>query len=174
MGDVKGMFDGNYYLLMAHYNQWMNKKLYSVCSGIPDSDRRKDLGAFFKSVHGTLNHLLFGDIAWMCRFKNQKHNYVIGEEIYSDFDALRKAREKKDNEILEWVGELAEEWLNSSFRFKSSVDGRTRSMPSWVLVTHMFNHQTHHRGQLTTLIKQLGYDPGVTDIPWLPILKAEP
>lgn len=79
-----------------------------------------------------------------------------------------------DREILEWVKRLNPDWLARPFEFTCGVDGRTRVQPAWALVTHMFNHQTHHRGQLTTLIKQLGYEPGITDIPWLPALQAEP
>ena len=80
--------------------------------------------------------------------------------------------EKCDREILEWFIHLDADWLNRPFEYTSNADGKHRTLPTWVLVTHMFNHQTHHRGQVTTLVKQLGYDCGVTDIPWLPALNA--
>lgn len=166
------MYDGSYCQLMAHYNRWMNRKLYAVCAEIPDADRKKDSGAFFKSIHGTLNHLLFGDFIWLGRFTREEHRIEIGEEIHANFDELRKARQAKDDEIVAWANGLDEHWLHAPFKYTSGVDGKTRVIPAWVLVTHMFNHQTHHRGQLTTLIKQQGYDPGVTDIPWLPDLQA--
>lgn len=167
------MYDGSYYQLMAHYNLWMNHKIYAICSDIPDERRKQDIGAFFKSVHGTLNHLLYGDKAWMGRFTNNPFSVnAIAQELYSDFDTLKAEREKIDREILEWSKHLDREWLNQEFEYTSNVDNKYRVLPSWVLVTHMFNHQTHHRGQVTALIKQLGYDPGVTDIPWLPILNA--
>ena len=67
---------------------------------------------------------------------------------------------------------MAAAWLAETLQYRSNVDGITRVLPAWILVTHVFNHQTHHRGQVTTLMKQLGHDPGVTDIPWLPELKA--
>lgn len=161
-----------YYTVMADYNQWMNQKLYAICAEIPDSQRKKDYGAFFKSVHGTLNHLLFGDRAWIGRFINQPFTAKIGQELYEDFDELRHQRELTDQQIIEWAQQLDPEWLNQTFTYTSGVDGKPRSLPAWVLVTHLFNHQTHHRGQLTTLLSQLGYDPGVTDLPWLPSLKA--
>jgi len=166
--EIKPMFDDSYYQLMARYNQWMNAKLYGVCAEIPDRDRKKDAGAFFESIHGTLNHLLFGDLAWMGRFEDRPSKHKIGNEIHSDFDELRVAREKKDLEIIDWANGLSKEWLKTPFTYRSGIDGTTRCIPAWILVTHMFNHQTHHRGQLTTLIKQLGYDPGVSDIPWMP------
>lgn len=155
--------------LMARYNQWMNKKLYEVCAGIPDESRKKDLGAFFKSIHGTLNHLLYGDKAWMGRFTGVPfHVTTIGENLYEDFEQLRTERIATDQQILDWVPTLRPAWLNADFEYTSNVDGQTRVLPTWVLVMHMFNHQTHHRGQVTTLIKQLGYEPGITDMPWLP------
>jgi len=81
------------------------------------------------------------------------------------------AHKKLDDEIVAWAQTLSEDWLQSPSTYTSSVDGKTRTLPTWVLVVHMFNHQTHHRGQLTTLLKQLGVDPGITDIPWLPALE---
>lgn len=167
------MYDGSYYQLMAQYNLWMNQKIYTICSDIPDEKRKQDLGGFFKSIHGTLNHLLYGDKAWMGRFTNKPFSVkASAQELYSDFDTLKVEREKTDKEILEWSKHLDSEWLSQEFEYTSNVDNKRRILPSWVLVTHMFNHQTHHRGQVTTLIKQLGYDPGVTDIPWLPSLNA--
>lgn len=160
--------------LMARYNRWMNGNLYEVCAGIPDADRKRDLGAFFRSVHGTLNHILYADRAWMNRFTGSPFEAVgLGVDLYADFDELRREREKTDLEILRWADGLDPEWLARPLRFKSAVDDRKRSLPAWVLVTHMFNHQTHHRGQITTLVTQLGHEPGVTDIPWLPGLAAE-
>lgn len=131
------------------------------------------MGAFFKSLHGTLNHLLYGDKAWMGRFTGRSlEGLKIGVDLYADFDSLRRDRERMDKEILEWASNLNPTWLASTFEFSSMVDGKTRRLPAWVLVTHMFNHQTHHRGQLTTLLKQLGYEPGITDIPFMPEFNA--
>jgi uncharacterized damage-inducible protein DinB len=157
------------YQLMARYNRWMNRKLYAICADVADADRKKDLGAFFKSVHGTLNHLLYGDRAWLGRFIGQPFNVtVIGQELYTNFAELRREREITDAAILTWSENLDPRWLAADFTYTSNVDGKTRVLPTWILVTHLFNHQTHHRGQVTTLMKQLGRDPGETDIPWMP------
>ncbi len=153
---------------MARYNHWMNQKLYSICTEIPDSVRRQDRGAFFKSVHGTLNHLLFGDRSWMGRFMAQPFAAKAGDELYQDFEQLRQERQITDQQILDWAEQLSSDWLLQPFTYTSGIDRKTRTLPAWLLVTHMFNHQTHHRGQLTTLLSQLGYDPGVTDLPWMP------
>jgi len=162
------MIDGDYCQTMATYNQWMNQKLYAICAEIPDVERKRDRGAFFKSIHGTLDHLLYGDRAWLGRFTNQPFaTKGIGQELHSDFAELRQDRETCDREIIVWAETVSQSWLEQSFEYTSNVDGKTRVLPTWVLVTHLFNHQTHHRGQLTTLLSQLGYDPGVTDLPWL-------
>ena len=158
----------NYYQLMADYNQWMNRKLYDVCDTIPDAQRRHDLGAFFKSVHGTLDHILLADNIWMDRFTGRPRRYQLGDAVCAGYDELRSARAAMDAQILDWVQGLTEAWLNEDLEWSSGVDGIPRRAPYRHLVTHMFNHQTHHRGQVTTLIKQLGYEPGVTDIPAMP------
>jgi uncharacterized damage-inducible protein DinB len=154
---------------MAAYNRWMNERLYALCAELGDAERKRDRGAFFKSVHGTLNHLLYGDRAWMSRFLGRDLGWDgPADELYRDFDQLRAARATLDGLIEEWAERLEERWLAADFTYTSRIDGRTRTFPAWLLVTHLFNHQTHHRGQLTTLLSQMGIDAGVTDLPWLP------
>lgn len=168
------MYSGNYYRLMAEYNRWMNGKLYAVCTGIPDERRQADLGAFFKSIHGTLNHILWGDRTWLRRFTGQPSAAgPIGQDLYADFGELRAEREKTDVFMLDWAANLQESWLAQPFEY-TSTDGKVRRGPAWVFVTQLFNHQTHHRGQVTTLVKQLGYEPGATDIPWVPGVVESP
>jgi len=108
----------------------------------------------------------------MGRFTGHPYSItVIGQNLYEDFEKLREERIKTDQNIIEWSRSLSTDWLTSPFEYTSNVDQKTRVLPTWILVTHLFNHQTHHRGQVTTLIKQLGYEPGVTDLPWLPELQ---
>src|ERR1700690_4032039 len=160
--------------MMAEYNRGMTGRVFAACAGIPDAQRKADRGAFFKSIHSTLNHLLWGDRAWLGRFTN--HDYglpKVGIDLCSDFDDLRREREATDAALIEWSGRLDAQGLASELTWKSGIDGKTRTLPHWVVVTQLFNHQTHHRGQLTTLLYQLGIDIGETDLPWLPALNAE-
>ena len=162
----------NTYQLMAQYNRWMNSKIFTVCEDIPDSERKRDMSAFFKSIHGTLNHILYGDIAWLERLRDNTYTPgTIENNLFADFEALKKKREETDREIIEWANSLEQQYLRQDHTYTTNVDNKTRDLPVWVLATHMFNHQTHHRGQVTTLIKQLGYEPGITDIPWLPVFE---
>jgi len=156
---------------MAAYNRWMNKKIYEASALMTDADRKADRGAFFGSVHGTLNHLLFGDLAWFGRFHDGAPRGGVtrpADEVHDNFDDLRRARWALDAEIENWAASLSIEWLASPFTFESMVDGNTRTAPAWTMVVHMFNHQTHHRGQLTTLFSQMGVDIGATDLTFMP------
>jgi uncharacterized damage-inducible protein DinB len=163
------MISPEYCQLMARYNRWMNERLYALLSEFPDDERKLDRGAFFGSIHGTLNHLLWGDRMWLGRFIDEpcKHP-AFGADMYGDFAELTRERELTDRKMLDWAGGVTRGWLDAPLSYVSKVDGRRREMSRAVAVLHFFNHGTHHRGQLTTLIRQAGRDPGVTDIPWLP------
>ena len=152
--------------VMASYNRWMNERLFALCAEIPDADRKRDVGAFFRSIHGTLNHILLGDRVWLGRFLGRPFSVKsMDQELYSEFAELRVEREKSDREIVTWADSLTPEQLGDPLPNVSDY-------PRWVAVVHFFNHQTHHRGQLTTLLSQLGLDPGVTDLIRLPDLAA--
>lgn len=154
---------------MARYNRWMNEKLYAVCAELSDAERRRDRGAFFASVHGTLNHLLAGDRLWLGRFTDQPFALEsLDQELYTDFEELRRERARTDDDIDAWIGRLTEDALAGTLTYQSFVDPQQLTFPLWKPLVHFFNHQTHHRGQLTTLLSQAGRDPGVTDLIWLP------
>jgi uncharacterized damage-inducible protein DinB len=154
---------------MARYNRWMNEKLYALCAGLSDTERKKDRHAFFRSIHGTLNHLLLADRLWLGRFQSQPfHVSSLAQELCADFDELRDERRRTDDEIDRFVARLTGDALAARVSYRTLVDPQERSAPLWVLTTHFFNHQTHHRGQLTTLLSQCGLDPGITDLMWLP------
>lgn len=163
----------SYCKTMAEYNHWMNQKLYKICAEVPDVKRRENLGAFFKSIHGTLNHILVGDRVWLGRFTKQPFLAKLDQEIYPDFDELRQERELTDQQITAWCDRVSSKWLNQPFTYTGITSPIARVRPGWLLVTHFFNHQTHHRGQIATLLSQLGYDLGVTDLPYLPSLETQ-
>ena len=154
---------------MARYNRWMNERVYELCAAMADTERKRDAGAFFKSIHGTLNHLLLGDRVWMGRFLGKPFApKSLDQELYRDFSELRSERALTDATIGEWAGSLTQPVIDGELRYRSIVNPADRSMPMALAITHFFNHQTHHRGQLTTLMFQQGVDPGVTDLMWTP------
>lgn len=155
--------------LLARYNQWMNRRIYDVCSRLSDEERKKDRKAFFGSIHGTLNHLLLGDRIWLGRFKNKPIQVEsLAQELYSDFNQLREERDQTDTRIIQWAEEIADAVLRGNLTYTSIVRSESRTQKMTVAVIHFFNHQTHHRGQLRTLLSQRGLDCGVSDLIWMP------
>jgi uncharacterized damage-inducible protein DinB len=159
------------YCALARYNRWMNDKIYAVASTLGDEERKRDRGAFFKSIQGTLNHLLVADRIWLGRLEGVPlEGDALGpggissldQELYADFDELRRQRAATDGGIESWVAQITAERLAAPFRFVRR--GVPFEMPLWWLASQLFNHQTHHRGQVTTLLMQAGRDPGVTDL----------
>jgi len=160
-----------YARVMARYNRWMNDKLYAVAGKLTDAERKEDRGAFFGSVHRTFNHLLLADRVWLGRFTGAALQpgemgpggiRSLDQELYADFDELRRERAKTDDEITGYAAALTEEKLAGNLRYVRR--GAVNEFPLWHAVAHFLNHQTHHRGQVTTLLMQAGHDPGVTDL----------
>lgn len=157
---------------MASYNRWMNQRLYTECAKLSDGERKKDCGAFFKSIHGTLNHILLGDKVWLGRFLNKPFQVAgLDEELHSDYEKLWADRSATDEVIVEWARSLSDAELAGNLEYTSLAQPAPRKYPMWLAVTHLFNHQTHHRGQITTLLSQYGLDVGVTDLIRLPGLE---
>jgi uncharacterized damage-inducible protein DinB len=165
------MIDGAYVQRMARYNRWQNENLYGVADRLPDEERRRERGAFFGSIQHTLSHLLWADRIWMSRFTDvPKPTGGIAESIglYPDWDVLKHEREAFDRAIIGWADGVDETWLAADYVYYSGATNRQWRRPRWVLVTHMFNHQTHHRGQVHCMLTQAGTRPGDTDLPFMP------
>lgn len=161
--------------MMATYNAEMNRRLYAAADTLDDAVRRADGGAFWGSIHGTLSHLLWGDTIWLSRFDGWDPPPVPMQDsprMVQDWAALRAARAAADARIAQWAERLTDARLAASMTWFSGVVNREVSMPLWVLVGHVFNHQTHHRGQAHALITRAGARPDDTDLPWVVDLAA--
>lgn len=154
----------------ARYNRWQNESVYAAAARLPDGTRKRNMGAFFKSIHGTLNHLLVADRLWLSRLDGEPHGVTaLDQELYSDFDELRLQRRFADDRLDRYVGALNAEMLARELTWRRmSGGGQEVTSRMDEILPHVFNHQTHHRGQVTTLLMQCGIDPGVTDLPRLP------
>jgi uncharacterized damage-inducible protein DinB len=162
---------GDYATTMARYNRWMNGKLYEAANMLSDEQRKADRGAFFGSIHGTLNHLLLADRTWLERLHGEPVTMTKpDEELHEDFAALRAAREAMDEKLMVWASRIAAVEASRPYSFMSVTYKKDISLPFVVVVMQVFNHQTHHRGQVTTLLSQLGVDIGVTDLAMMPPL----
>jgi uncharacterized damage-inducible protein DinB len=151
--------------MMAAYNRWANQLLYDAASMLSDEEFRRDTGAFFASMDGTLNHLLVADLIWMHRFTGKGELPGRLDLILHDaFDELREAREATDARIIDWVAGLAEPDLSGRFTYVTATDMKTISQRLAPALSHFFNHQTHHRGQAHMILSVLGETPPPLDL----------
>jgi uncharacterized damage-inducible protein DinB len=166
------MIDAAYVQRMARYNRWQNENLYGAADTVSDAERRRARGAFFGSIHATLNHLLWGDRIWMSRLAGTaKPEGGIPQSVslYEDWNDLKRERAAFDAVIVDWADRLEDTSLEGDLAYFSGAIKADLRKPKWLLVTHMFNHQTHHRGQVHCMLTQAGSKPGDTDLPLLPL-----
>jgi uncharacterized damage-inducible protein DinB len=152
---------------MAAYNSEMNRRIYAAASRLPDAERRAPRGAFWGSIHGTLAHILWGDSQWMSRFDGwPRPETPIREsaQMIEDFDELCAVRTQRDADIERWAGRIDDAWLSSHLTWFSGAANRELRAPKRLLVTHFFNHQTHHRGQAHAMLTAAGEKTGDTDL----------
>jgi uncharacterized damage-inducible protein DinB len=144
------------YRMFAGYNAWCNERLYEAAARIPDAEYRADRGVYFRSLHGTLNHLLVGDRIWMQRFT--AHGEVppaLDATLYDDFVQLRQARRSEDVRIFDYVGRLNDGDLSKPIRYRAFVNPQDIEQVLAPALDHFFNHQTHHRGQAHALVSRI-------------------
>lgn len=164
------------FLLLASYNQWMNEKLYLIAESLPQEKLFADGGAFFGSVFGTLNHIAVGDRIWLQRFANHPSCQMVLNPVaqlpkpetldlrlFDTMGQLAEHRRWLDGLIIDWIDHLTESDLDYVLHYHNTA-GKAFHRRFASLLMHFFNHQTHHRGQVTALLSDLGCDYGVTDL----------
>ncbi len=141
---------------LAAYNRFANARLYQDAAALPDEARRREIGLFFKSLHGTLNHLLVADYIWMRRFTGDgPQPERLNQILHEDFDALRAARVAEDNRIFDFVTGLQPPDYDRVMEYRNST-GKLFQQHFGPALTHFFNHQAHHRGQAHAALTILG------------------
>ncbi|WP_298446883.1 DinB family protein [uncultured Marinobacter sp.] len=166
----------HHFELLAAYNQWMNSKVYEAAGQLSETELAKDRGAFFGSILGTLNHILVGDTIWLKRFATHpscvsslqevsklSNPTSLSQTVFDDIGSLSEHRAWLDRQIVSWIAQLTEGDLGLvlSYRNTKGISANKRYSS---LILHFFNHQTHHRGQVSALLSQAGADVGVTDL----------
>jgi len=158
-----------YVRTMAAYNRWQNQNLYTSADALTDAARKAPRQAFFGSIHGTFNHLLWADQLWMERFAGPPRPAAVPIEqspfLCADWDTLSRERFALDGAIIAWANGLDASWLEDNLTWYSSSAQRELTRPKALIVAHFFNHQTHHRGQVHAMLTQCGLRPGDTDLP---------
>ena len=156
-----------YIRTMAAYNAEMNRRLYGAAARLSETERRAPRGAFWGSIHATLTHVLWGDRQWMSRFDNwPKPDTPIKQsaQMIDDFAELSAVRENADADITRWAHKVDDAWLGEDMVWFSGAANREMHAPKGLLVTHFFNHQTHHRGQAHAMLTAAGQETGDTDL----------
>jgi uncharacterized damage-inducible protein DinB len=169
------MIGCEYMRFMAAYNAWMNARLYAAAGGLSAGELAAERKAFFGSIIGTLNHLVVGDTLWLKRFAQDQSHFpsldpvrelatptALGQILFPGLQELFARRTMLDGIILRWADEITEHDLQKVIAY-SNIKGVPARKPLASLLVHFFSHQTHHRGQATTLLMQAGEDVGVTD-----------
>lgn len=161
---------------MAEYNRWMNSRLFDAAAKLTETQLFEDRGAFFGSLFETLNHIVAADLIWLHRFARQDGLLEIGhvlhgllsprslrEPVAQTLPALWAIREEVDEVICDLASRTTEQILSVTLHYSNTL-GQNQAKNLDLLMHHFFNHQTHHRGQATTLLFQAGIDIGVTDL----------
>jgi uncharacterized damage-inducible protein DinB len=161
------MITAAYVRTMAAYNAEMNRRLFDAAARLSEPERRAPRGAFWGSIHGTLTHILWGDRQWMSRFDNwPKPATPIKQsaQMIDDFAELAAARRQADAAITRWARQVDDTWLGEDLVWFSGAANREICAPKQLLVSHFFNHQTHHRGQAHAMLTAAGEATGDTDL----------
>lgn len=171
------MITPEYAETMARYAKWQNQSVYAAADSLTDADRRRDRGAYFGSIHRTLNHILWGDHIWMHRFAGtpapKAPTIPESTDQIDNWDELKRERNSFDDVIANWAADLSPDWLAGTMTWFSVAANREISAPHALLVTHMFNHQTHHRGQVNAMLTAAGARSDDTDLMLLAIRESD-
>lgn len=161
------MIAPGYVRMMASYNAEMNRRLYAATAKLTEDQRQRHEGAFWGSIHGTLCHLLWADTMWMSRLAGWPKPAISlkqSDQLVGDFAELTARRRQVDADLSTWADQVDEAWLAGNQTWFSGAAQRTMEAPRAMLLVHLFNHQTHHRGQVHALLTRAGQDTGDTDL----------
>ena len=161
------MITPSYARTMAAYNAEMNRRIYAAAARLGDTARREQRGAFWGSIHATLNHLLWADETWMSRFADWPKPLALLRDsaaLLDSFADMQRRRTDFDARILAWTESLTSESLAGDLVWFSQAAQREMRRPRALLVMHFFNHQTHHRGQAHAMLTAAGEQTGDTDL----------
>ncbi|EAU46296.1 DinB family protein [Salipiger bermudensis] len=165
------MLSPDYVLSMARYNAWQNRQMKAALEALPEAELRRDRGAFFGSIFATVNHLLWADAMWMSRFADwPKPDAGIDDSttLVPTLAVWGAERFRADARILLWAERLGALDLTGDLRWSSGATGRVQVRPLGQCLAHMFNHQTHHRGQVHAMATAAGGEGWVSDLAFMP------
>jgi uncharacterized damage-inducible protein DinB len=154
-----------HFQMLSAYNCWANAQVYDACAALTDVEYREDRGAFFGSVHRTLNHILVADCIWLRRLTGEGAAPTdLGIVLFEEFSELRAARDTEDERITGYLGSLTNDALSATITYTPVTVPSEVTEPLAPILGHLFNHQTHHRGQVHAILTSLGKPSIVLDM----------
>lgn len=165
------MITPDFCITMARYNHWQSGWMMAAVAGLSEAERQKPRGAFFGSIQNTLSHMLWGDEIWMSRFDGGQPPSATLEDsptAYLDWSVLAEGRTAMDRRILDWANALVPTDLNGDLVWFSGASQSEKRKAKALCVMQLFNHQTHHRGQVHTMLTSIGVQTSPTDLPFMP------
>ncbi|MBL6958200.1 MAG: damage-inducible protein DinB [Rhodospirillales bacterium] len=154
----------DHFRALAAYNEWANSRLYEAAGRLDEESYLQDRAAFFGSIHGTLNHILVGDRIWLGRLTGEESGIrSLDQILHTAFDNLWEARQLEDRRIIGFVDGLKADRLGEILKYRNTA-GEPMALPIDMILTHLFNHDTHHRGQAHNMLSQAGADPQGMDL----------
>ncbi|MEP1205934.1 MAG: DinB family protein [Rhizobiaceae bacterium] len=146
----------DHFIMFAAYNRWANKRLFDAAGQLTADQYRQDCQVAFNSMQGTLNHILIGDTLWMSRFQQTEHTIGgLDDLLHEDHAELDAARQQMDQRIADYVANLAPQTLDKAFSYSPVTLPEPVTMQLGIALAHMFNHQTHHRGQAHAILTRI-------------------
>ena len=161
----------DYALMMARYNLWQNESLIKAANSISEAEWKAERGAFFGSIEKTFSHIYWGDRMWLSRFEGTEGpggNIASSVALFPDWAAFQNERAALDRHILDWARNTPPDWFDGNLTWFAGSIGRDKTNPKKLLVVQMFNHQTHHRGQIHAMLTACGAKPEATDLQHMP------
>jgi len=153
-----------HFQMLARYNRIANERLYASCAQLDDAEYRKKRAGSFGSIHGLLNHILLGDRRWLGLFQNgERITPPLNQILYDDFSSLRSARAQEDARIETFFSGIDAAFWSRSFAYTNNR-GKDYVETAHVACSHLFNHQTHHRGQVHVMLSQTTVPPPSLDL----------
>jgi uncharacterized damage-inducible protein DinB len=152
-----------YFERLSRYNAWANERLYDACGQLAEAELKAPRRAFFGSILATLNHILVGDRIWMSRLAGGTLVLPLNKMLHGDLAPLRAARRQQDKLLVELVGDIAANRLDQMLHYQNTK-GEGFATPYRLVLGHLFNHQTHHRGQVHDMLSQTAVPPPELDL----------
>ncbi|PRY94705.1 putative damage-inducible protein DinB [Hasllibacter halocynthiae] len=165
------LIDRDWAVMMARYNAWQNEAQMRAADALPPRERERDRGAFFGSIHGTMSHLLWADLLWLSRLTGTpapEAGLAESPRQEADWGRLQSRRGETDAALAGWAAGLTDEFLRGEVRWRSASAGGEVALPAGRVVTHVFVHQVHHRGQIHAMLTAAGARPEATDLFLMP------